>query len=133
MPAMVDWETRASATAVAAFGAALAACTGRDPLAYYGWAQLDAADPTLATWPLYLPEYPQGALFGDYRALVTRPPRLPPGRAPSWQAGRPYDFHQYTPAGQIAGIATPVDRAVWVGSLAELRAWYATGVSQAPI
>jgi len=74
-----------------------------------------------------LPEYPRGNTPGRYQTLVTRAPRLPPGRPPAWDAGRrPYDFHQYTPAGHVAGIATPVDRSVWVGTSAELRAWYAT-------
>src|SRR5438270_225530 len=65
----------------------------------------------------------QGASSGAYAKLVPAPPPAPPGRP----AARPYDFHQYTPAGRVAGIATPVDRSVWVGSLAGLRAWYATG------
>jgi lysozyme len=127
-PAMIDWESAAPAGAVVAFGSAVAARTGRDPVAYYGFAQLRAADATLSAWPLMLPQYPRGDRPGDYRALVTAPPRLPPGRPAVW-AGmpRPYDFHQYTPSGRVAGIAGPVDRSVWIGSLAELRAWYATG------
>jgi hypothetical protein len=60
---------------------------------------------------------------GDYSSLVERSPRLPPGRS----SARPYDFHQYTPAGRVAGIATPVDRSVWVGALADLKGWYGTG------
>jgi lysozyme len=125
--AMIDWESAASAAALVAFGAMLADAAGRDPLAYYGFAQLPEADPTLARWPLMLPGYPRGDTPGDYRALVTRPPRLPPGRTSSWDQGRPYDFHQYTPAGRVPGIATAVDRSVWVGSAADLRAWFATG------
>jgi GH25 family lysozyme M1 (1,4-beta-N-acetylmuramidase) len=125
-PAMLDWETAAPAAAVVALGRAVAAQSGRAPVAYYGYAQLAAPDPDLAAWPLMLPEYPRGERPGDYRTLVTQGPRLPPGRTASWQGGqRPYDFHQYTPAGRVAGIVTPVDRSVWVGSAAELRAWYA--------
>lgn len=126
--AMIDWESAATADDIVAFGRALVECTGRDPVAYYGFAQLARALPDLSRWPLMLPEYPRGSLSGQYAALVTRAPRLPPGRVAAW-AGcpRPYDFHQYTPAGHIAGIATPVDRSVWVGTAAELRAWYAAG------
>lgn len=127
-PAMIDWESAAPAAAVVAFGEALADITGRDPLAYYGWAQLPEADPVLSGWPLMLPEYPGGERAGDYASLVSRLPRLPPGRP----AARPYDFHQYTPAGRIAGIATPVDRSVWVGSRAELSLWHATAARPSP-
>ena len=124
--AMIDWESDAPAGALVAFGRAVAKRTGRDPLAYYGCAQLAEADPDLSRWPLMLPEYPQGEAPGDYAELVARPPRLPAGRVPDWHGGgRPYDFHQYTPAGRVAGIAGPVDRSVWVGMPAELRAWYA--------
>ena len=127
-PAMIDWESAADVDSVVAFGEALAECAGRDPVAYYGWAQLPAADMTLARWPLMLPEYPRGETPGRYDTLVAHPPRLPPGRAEAWDGGRrPYDFHQYTPAGRVAGIATPVDRSVWVGTAAELKDWYATG------
>jgi lysozyme len=126
--AMIDWESAAPAGAVAMLGQAIAERAGRPPVAYYGFAQLTTPDAALARWPLMLPEYPRGEALGCYRTLVSRPPRLPPGRAAGWDKGqRPYDFHQYTPAGQVAGIATPVDRSVWVGSGADLRAWYATG------
>ncbi|HTT79120.1 MAG TPA: GH25 family lysozyme [Stellaceae bacterium] len=131
-PAMIDWESAAPASALVACGMAIAAQTRRDPLAYYGWAQLPAADPVLSRWPLMLPAYPRGETAGDYRSLVTRAPRLPPGRAPSWDCGRPYDFHQYTPSGRIAGIAGRVDRSVWLGTAGELAAWYATGALPAP-
>ena len=125
---MIDWETAAPIAAVTALGAALAERTGRAPVTYYGFAQLPLADPTLSAWPLMLPAYPRGDRHGDYHSLVTRGPRLPPGRAPGWDAGqRPYDFHQYTPAGRIAGIRGPVDRSIWVGTEAELIAWHASG------
>jgi GH25 family lysozyme M1 (1,4-beta-N-acetylmuramidase) len=127
-PAMIDWETAAPADLVVAFGQALLAQAARDPVAYYGFAQLPDADPVLSRWPLMLPAYPRGETPGQYAALVTRPPRLPPGRAAGWDCGqRPYDFHQYTPAGRIAGIATAVDRSIWVGTPADPKAWYATG------
>lgn len=131
-PAMLDWETAATVSAVVAIGRAVADRAGRDPVAYYGFAQLQEASPDLSRWPLMLPEYPQGTKPGSYLSLVQRPPRLPPGRAATWgdpaaNTPRPYDFHQYTPAGRVAGIATPVDRSVWVGTLADLKAWYATG------
>ena len=131
-PAMIDWETAATLSSVVAFGRAVADRTGRDPLAYYGFAQLTQASPDLSRWPLMLPAYPRGDRPGDYRLLVERAPRLPPGRPAIWArsgggAPRPYDFHQYTPAGRVAGIVTPVDRSIWVGSLANLQAWYATG------
>jgi lysozyme len=131
-PAMLDWESAAPVAATVAFGLAVARCSGRDPLAYYGYSQLAAADPLLSRWPLILPAYPRGDTPGDYRNLVVRPPRLPPGRIVSWADGRPYDFHQYTPAGRIAGIATRVDRSVWVGNAAELAAWFATGALPPP-
>jgi GH25 family lysozyme M1 (1,4-beta-N-acetylmuramidase) len=125
-PAMIDWESAASPSAVVAFGRALADCAGRDPVCYYGFAQLREVDPVLSRWPLMLPAYPRGNRPGRYLSLVSRPPRLPPGRPVSWAGGgRPYDFHQYTPAGRIAGIAGPVDRSVWVGTAADLRRWYA--------
>ncbi len=127
-PAMIDWETAATATDVVAFGRAIASNTKRDPVAYYGFAQLTTPVPDLARWPLMLPEYPQGATRGTYTTLVGRGPRLPPGRPSEWGGvPRPYDFHQYTPAGRIAGIMTPVNRSVWVGNSADLKAWYATG------
>jgi lysozyme len=127
-PAMIDWESAATVSTVVGFGRAVAERTRRDPVAYYGFAQLTQASPVLAGWPLMLPEYPRGTAPGRYATLVERPPRLPPGRPVEWHAAsRPYDFHQYTPAGRVAGIATPVDRSAWVGNSAELKAWYATG------
>ncbi|MGE5268371.1 MAG: glycoside hydrolase family 25 protein [Thiohalocapsa sp.] len=133
-PAMIDWESAATAEDVVAFGRAVADAAGRDPVAYYGFAQLMAPLPDLSRWPLMLPEYPHGNRAGDYGRLVGRGPRLPPGRRPAWgERPRPYDFHQYTPAGRIAGIATAVDRSIWVGTAAELRAWYATGAVPAAV
>jgi GH25 family lysozyme M1 (1,4-beta-N-acetylmuramidase) len=97
-------------------------------VAYYGFAQLRQASPELSRWPLMLPAYPRGNTAGRYETLVSRAPRLPPGRPASWGvAPRPYDFHQYTPAGHVGGIATPVDRSIWVGTSADLKAWFATG------
>jgi lysozyme len=122
-PAMIDWETAAPVAVMTEIGEAVAAATGRDPVGYYGSAQLAGSDPTLSRWPLMLPEYPQGNRAGDYASLVTDAPRLPPGRP----AARPYDFHQYTRAGIVAGITGSVDRSVWVGTEAQLRAWHATG------
>jgi lysozyme len=127
-PAMIDWESDATAPSVVAFGLAVADTTVRDPVAYYGFAQLTQADPDLSRWPLMLPEYPRGNATGRYGTLVLRPPRLPPGRGCGWDAGeRPYDFHQYTPAGRVDGISGPVDRSIWVGTAADLTAWFATG------
>jgi len=131
-PAMLDWETAAPLAAVVAIGRAVVERTGRDPVLYYGFAQLRQPSLDLSRWPLMVPEYPRGATPGDYLSLVQRPPLLPPGRPAAWSgatanAPRPYDFHQYTPAGRVAGIATPVDRSVWAGTLADLKAWYATG------
>jgi len=122
-PAMLDWENSAPARTVTEIGNRVAAATGRDPVGYYGWAQLSAPDPILSRWPLMLPEYPRGTRPGDYASLVGAPPRLPPGRF----AARPYDFHQYTEAGAVPGITGNVDRSVWVGTEAQLRAWHATG------
>lgn len=123
--AMLDWESQAGVEAVVAWGKAIVAATGRAPVVYYGFAQLRTADPLLAQWPLMLPAYPQGNRPGDYAGLVRRPPRLPPGRAPAWDGERrPYDFHQYTPAGRVKGIAGPVDRSVWVGGGESLRTWF---------
>jgi lysozyme len=125
-PAMIDWETAAPASSLVAFGRVLRAVSGRVPVAYYGFAQLRHADRELSGWPLLLPEYPRGNAPGCYRSLVRRSPRLPPGRAACWEGGqRPYDFHQYTPAGHVDGIATVVDRSVWVGDLAALKTWHA--------
>jgi lysozyme len=127
-PAMIDWESAATAFSVVAFGQAVADSTGRDPLVYYGFAQLTQASAGLTRWPLMLPEYPRGNLPGRYLSLVERAPRLPPGRASGWSgAERPYDFHQYTPAGRVAGIVGPVDRSVWVGTATDLQGWYANG------
>src|SRR5439155_4467889 len=115
-------------SAIVAIGRAVVDQTGRDPVAYYGFAQLSETSADLSRWPLMLPAYPRGTTPGHYVSLVQRPPRLPPGRPSAWSGGaRPYDFHQYTPAGRVAGIATPVDRSIWVGTLADLKAWYATG------
>jgi GH25 family lysozyme M1 (1,4-beta-N-acetylmuramidase) len=123
-PVMIDWETPAPVAVMTEIGEAVAAATGRSPVGYYGWAQLPAADPNLSRWPLMLPEYPQRNRAGDYASLVAAAPRLPPGRP----AARPYDFHQYTEAGIVAGITGNVDRSVWVGTEAQLRAWHATGI-----
>ena len=132
-PAMLDWETAATLDAMVVIGRAVADQTGRDPLAYYGFAQLRQPSPDLAAWPLMLPEYPRGTVPGAYQSLVTRPPRLPSGRPAAWDGlPRPYDFHQYTPSGRVAGIATQVDRSVWVGSLADLQRWHATGALPPP-
>ena len=131
-PAMLDWETAAPLSVVVAIGRTVADRIGRDPVAYYGFAQLEKASPDLSRWPLMLPEYPRGMRPGNYSSLVRRPPLLPPGRPVAWGSPkanmeRPYDFHQYTPAGRVVGIATPVDRSVWVGTSADLKVWYATG------
>jgi lysozyme len=136
-PAMIDWESTATAEDMVAFGRALVERAERDPVAYYGFAQLMQALPDLSRWPLMLPEYPRGNTPGRYAALVARPPRLPPDRPNQWGAGpRPYNFHQYTAVGRIAGIASPVDRSIWVGTSAELKTWYASGalpVANAPV
>jgi GH25 family lysozyme M1 (1,4-beta-N-acetylmuramidase) len=127
-PAMIDWEGAAPLAALLAFGRRIADRIRRDPVAYYGFAQLRQASDVLSGWPLILPQYPRGSTPGHYRTLVAHPPRLPPGRPGTWDDGqRPYDFHQYTPAGRVAGIATSVDRSIWVGTAAELQTWYATG------
>ncbi len=127
-PAMIDWENSAPVCDVVALGQAIADCTGREPVAYYGFAQLPQAHPVLSHWPLMLPAYPGGNAGGHYHSLVSRPPRLPPGRPMVWDNGtRPYDFHQYTPSGRVPGIGTCVDRSVWIGTSAELRAWFAAG------
>jgi lysozyme len=118
---MLDWETSAGVDVLLKIGASVLSATRRDPVGYYGEAKLEAADPNLSRWPLMLPEYPRGDTPGDYASLVTKAPRLPPGRSPA----RPYDFHQYTRAGTVPGITGLVDRSVWVGTLASLRAWYA--------
>jgi lysozyme len=132
-PAIIDWESAAPAAFLVALGLAVADSTGRDPVSYYGFAQLRQASPELSRWPLMLPAYPRGNAPGRYGTLVLRPPRLPQGRASGWDGGaRPYDFHQYTPAGRIAGITGPVDRSVWVGTAADLAAWFATGALPAP-
>ena len=121
--AMIDWETAAETERVVAFGDCVEEIIERAPVGYYGEAQLRAANPTMANWPLMLPEYPRGDTPGDYASLVTQPPRLPPGRNPA----RPYDFHQYTRAGSVPGIRGSVDRSVWVGTKDELVAWHKTG------
>lgn len=122
-PAMLDWETACGAASLVTIGEAVAAATARDPIGYYGRAQLPRAEPTLSRWPLMLPEYPRGNRPGQYATLVAAPPGLPPGRP----ASRPYDFHQYTPAGHVPGISGPVDRSIWVGTRDELRRWHASG------
>jgi GH25 family lysozyme M1 (1,4-beta-N-acetylmuramidase) len=127
-PAMIDWESVATAASVVTLGQAVADCAKRDPLIYYGYAQLAQASPDLSRWPLMLPAYPRGNMPGRYSTLVELAPRLPPGRASEWRgAARPYDFHQYTPAGRVAGIVGPVDRSVWIGTAADLQAWHASG------
>jgi lysozyme len=136
-PAMIDWESAATAEAVVALGLAVADYAKRDPLIYYGYSQLAQAGPELSRWPLMLPAYPRGNMPGRYSTLVELAPRLPPGRASEWSgAARPYDFHQYTPAGRVAGITGPVDRSVWIGTAADLQRWHATGalpVTNAPV
>ena len=121
-PAMLDWESAAPASTLVAIGSAVTLRTKRYPVAYYGFAQLAQPVPELSLWPLMLPAYPSPAAGGSYAGLVTHPPRLPPGRDPA----RPYDFHQYTDAGRIAGIATPVDRSIWVGTKVELQSFIGT-------
>src|SRR6266568_4146663 len=44
-PAMLDWETAATLSAVVAIGRAFSERTGRDPVAYYGFAQLGEESP----------------------------------------------------------------------------------------
>ena len=129
-PIMIDWETEGTSVLIPTiFGKAVETVIQRPPLAYYGWAQLRAPDIVLSRWPLMLPEYPKGTAPGDYRKLVSKAPgHLPPGRSDN----RPYDFHQYTPAGRIAGISTPVDRCIWVGDEADLKVWYTFGDAPVP-
>src|SRR5205085_2135281 len=83
-PAMLDWETAATLSAVVAIGRAVAERSLRHPVVYYGFAQLRGTSPDLSRWPLMLPEYPRGMRPGDYSGLVERPPRLPPGRPSAW-------------------------------------------------
>ena len=122
-PTMLDWETNASVADVAQMGKIVADAMGRAPVGYYGYSKLADPDPDLSAWPLMLPEYPEGYTPGNYASLVQRAPRVPPGRNPA----RPYDFHQYTPAGKVAGITTSVDRSIWVGTKDDLIAWHKTG------
>jgi hypothetical protein len=121
-------------------GNVITIATGREPVAYYGAFKLTRLNAHLSRWPLMLPEYPMGNRFGHYATLVTvLGPVLPPGRASSWpgrasswpgrapiclDGARPYDFHQYTPAGRV-GSLSPVDRSIWVGTIDTLREWYA--------
>lgn len=123
-PAMIDWETAETTPDCEVFTQTIAGIIKRDPVEYYGFAKLAKADPVISGLPLMLPEYPKGTTAHPYAEVVTTTPRLPPGRP----AARPYDFHQYTPGGRVAGIAGPVDRSVWVGTAAGLAAWHKTGV-----
>jgi len=50
-PAMIDWESTATVSDVVAFGRALVDSAQRDPVAYYGFAQLMQATPDLSRWP----------------------------------------------------------------------------------
>ena len=70
-PAMIDWESAAPAASAVTFGQAVAAQTGRDPVAYYGFAQLAAADPDLSGWPL--PLCLPGLCLNRTRGLRTTP------------------------------------------------------------
>ena len=123
VPAMIDWETTETTPDAEAFTKTIGGIIIRDPVEYYGFSKLAAADPVISGLPLMLPAYPKGTsgAGGTYASLVSRPPRLPPGRSS-------YEFHQYTPVGRCPGIVGNVDRSVWVGTEAQLRAWHATGV-----
>lgn len=129
-PVMLDWEQDGVGKSVLiAMGDQLASVTGRPPITYYGYSWVTVPDERLSAWPLMLPGYPKGNVPGDYRALVSRMPRLPAGRDPQ----RPYDFHQYTPAGHVPGIKGPVDRSIWVGTVAELRSFALVGKAPEPV
>jgi lysozyme len=124
--AAMDWETlnRSFPDAKAAqFMYAIEQCTRRNTVGYYGAYEEQQPDPTLDASPLWLPEYPAGDAIVDYAQVAAAAPKTPPGRP----AARPYDFHQYTGTGRVAGIAGNVDRSIWVGTLGDLRAWCASG------
>ena len=105
---MIDWETAAPIAAVTV-PATPSPTVSAAPVAYYGFGPLPIADPSLSSWLLMLPAYPRGNGLA-IQSLVTRGPRLRPAGLVLEGGRRPYDFHQYTPAGRVAGIATQVDR-----------------------
>lgn len=122
---MLDWERASDGFPALAtmieMGEEIEAATGRAPITYYGYSVIGAADDTLSGWPFMIPAYPRDSVSGGtYKTLVTSAPRMPPGRP----ADRPYEFHQYTQHGRIAGISGDVDRSIWVGDLASLKEWF---------
>lgn len=126
-PVMLDWEQDGvDAATLTALGKEIGGVTKRAPIGYYGASWV--ADPEAASWPLMLPAYPLGNKPGNYASLVMRQPRVPAGRP----TGRPYDFHQYTPAGRLPGVIGPVDRSVWVGTITDLIAFHRGTASAAP-
>ena len=106
---------------MAAIGELITAATGRDPVGYYGWAQLLSA----ASGSVALAADAAGIPARQFARAPTR--RWSTGRRGCRRAdreGRPYDFHQYTPAGPRLRHRGNVDRSVWVGTADELRLWH---------
>lgn len=128
-PFMLDWEGRASDTCTAlttgAIGSHLTTLTGRTPVGYWGMPGSTPAQPTqaMAAWDRFVPRYPQVPQPPSYAALTSRSvSKLP-------LAGSL--FVQYSSAGRVSGIVGDVDRSVWLGTLAELDAWYRDGTRPA--
>lgn len=125
MPFALDWEGTASQTApaadVEAIGTGLSVVASRVPVGYWGEPGSTPAVPTrlMDAYDRWVPRYPQ----------VPQPPNFA-AMHPASLAKRPPGalFWQYTSAGHVDGIAGPVDRSVWCGTVAELAAWVATGV-----
>ena len=108
---MVDWEIdpepdqRPPLATMEQFCRLMKATASRDPLAYHG--MYDLSSPTVNAFPWMVPKYG------------------PEPRGPHWL------FWQYSPNGRVVGIATPVDRSYFAGTLDELRAWWRDGTMPA--
>jgi len=125
-PSMLDWEGRASSTCTAsdaaAAGSALCLVTGRNPVGYWGDERLAGTTPgrptaSMETWDRFIPRYPHEPASNFASLPPSAVAKLPVKGA---------RFVQYTRTGRVNGIVGDVDRSIWLGTLDQLRAWYAT-------
>lgn len=125
--AALDWEGRAADTAdpqeAEDIGEGIRAVTGRPPLGYWGIPGSTPRPPTnkMVTWPRWVPRYPRTGPVWSFGKL---PQSIQSNPSATWPNAL---FAQYTSTGQVRGIKGPVDRSIWIGTEAELRAWHATG------
>jgi lysozyme len=132
MPFALDWEGSASQTCTPAIaetiGTGLNKVAMRSPIGYWGMPGSTPAQPTdlMQTWDRWIPEYPEPV--ADFSALSPAALNRLQTRAMAQPGAL---FVQYTSSGIVPGITGNVDRSIWLGSLDQLTAWFASGARPA--